>query len=363
MAHATHIVQRGYTEMKISWIAVFVLLASGCSVNDKLEKPQTADGSVPIKNAGFEDDRLGPDNAPDSWHFNLKDWSGYRGGVVNPHEKMYAGGKAPEGTNMAFVSFDNSNVTQTLSEKLAPNRDYELKVLVGKRADADFQHYRVELFAGGTLLAADDNSLSIAKGEVKESVVRYTSRADDPAIGQALRINLVVVKGQQVNFDHVRLTSWPEGAGNSARSHANSVSDRQARPSGSTVSAVAISPDITHLGNISESGKNISDSYWHVRLVPVDPNMQIDPGVKALWSKGAYLHLRNDGQMGFNWNTPDSYGYESKNRWVATGNRLTIDFGDASYTFDLGPGGRTFSTLDNANGILKMTMQRNTQQK
>lgn len=101
----------------------------------------------------------------------------------------------------------------------------------------------------------------------------------------------------------------------------------------------------------------LNGSYWHIRIDPVDPNMVIDPGIKEFWARGAYLYLRKGGKMGFNWNAPSGYSYESKNRWLTADNRLTVDFGDASYTFDLSVSDGPLTTVDNANGVLRMTMQ------
>ena len=102
----------------------------------------------------------------------------------------------------------------------------------------------------------------------------------------------------------------------------------------------------------------IKGSYWKVRIVPVDPNMVIDPNIKALWGKGAYLYLRGDGAMGFNWNTPGFYGYDKNNSWVKKVNKLTIVMGDISYSFDLGHSGKPYTTVDNNTGVFKMMMQK-----
>jgi hypothetical protein len=68
---------------------------------------------------------------------------------------------------------------------------------------------------GGTLLAEDNNTLSIPQGTFKTSVVTY---AYDPAqsslLGQHLQIRLLalpgVVGGEETEFDNVRLDAVPE---------------------------------------------------------------------------------------------------------------------------------------------------------
>lgn len=124
---------------------------------------------------------------------------------------------------------------QTLvGTSLLANTRYELQVLIGNIASgwsvsngfftlSGFPGYRVDLLAGNTLLASDDNSLAgtIPDGQWGESTVIFTTTDFHDALGQDLRIRLVnlnLVDGdfenadREVDFDNVRLsaTAVPE---------------------------------------------------------------------------------------------------------------------------------------------------------
>jgi hypothetical protein len=118
---------------------------------------------------------------------------------------------------------------QTLGATLEAETTYELLVDIGNIATGTalsgetfpldgLPGYRVELLAGDTVIASDDNSLagSIAEGEFGESVVTFNPGSADPQIGQPLGIRLVnlnqtadVPAGNdlEVDFDNVRLTA------------------------------------------------------------------------------------------------------------------------------------------------------------
>lgn len=81
-----------------------------------------------------------------------------------------------------------------------------------------FPGYRVELRAGGAVLAQDDNSLAdaIAEGQFTTSTVEMTTGSDHPQLGQPLSIRLVNLNeidsefpdaDLEVDFDNVRLTA------------------------------------------------------------------------------------------------------------------------------------------------------------
>ncbi len=109
---------------------------------------------------------------------------------------------------------------------------YTLRVQVGNIAsgfgappfdqfyDLDgFPGYRVQLLAGGVLLAEDDNTLFglIPEGEFRLSTVTAEVGPDHPALGQAIEIRLLSRNeaqsaedpGIEVDFDDVRLDAAP----------------------------------------------------------------------------------------------------------------------------------------------------------
>lgn len=192
--------------------------------------------NIPIANAGFEDpvqeDFTFTVEPPPGWdvydpndiipEVTTDDSSAT--GVFNPSLDNYPGG-VPEGDNVGYSFLVNppgsgeAGLSQTLDTLLAPNTRYTLSVAVGNPTGDDpvpgisfpgFSGYRVELLAGGQVLAMDDNSLHIPEGKFKTSKITYTSSATDTLIGQPLEIrliNLLQGPGIEVDFDDVQLTA------------------------------------------------------------------------------------------------------------------------------------------------------------
>jgi hapalindole H/12-epi-hapalindole U/12-epi-fischerindole U synthase len=163
-------------------------------------------------------------------------------GVLNPTSSTFYPGGAPEGTiiSIVYLSQDRGTnrpvgLSQTLGATLQANTRYSLRVQVGNIAsgiaappfdvffDLDgFPGYRIELLAGGQVVAQDDNTMfaTIPEGEFRESVVVVEIAEDDPRLGLALGIRLVnlnmpgtaAAPGIEVNFDDVRLDAEPIGS-------------------------------------------------------------------------------------------------------------------------------------------------------
>ena len=120
----------------------------------------------------------------------------------------------PDGVNVAYSN--GGTISQVLSATLTPGT-YTLLVDIGSRLDeplvANGGVYIVELLAGGTILAEDNNTLKPAPGTFLTSTVTYTASANDPLLGQSLEIRLVnPIGAAQNNYDDVRLSlsSVPE---------------------------------------------------------------------------------------------------------------------------------------------------------
>jgi len=118
---------------------------------------------------------------------------------------------------------------QTLAASLAANTRYELSVGIGNIASGNslgfgffnldgFPGYRVDLLAGGEVIASDNNTLagSIPEGEFRLSTVTFTTGASDPRLGEALGIRLVNLNvldpafptaDLEVDFDDVQLSA------------------------------------------------------------------------------------------------------------------------------------------------------------
>ncbi len=125
-------------------------------------------------------------------------------------------------------------LSQTLGATLLANTQYTLQIDIGNIASgtsmdgsdfnlAGFPGYRVDLLAGATVLASDNNTLagSIAEGTFALSTVIFTTGAAHTNLGQNLGIRLVNLNvtdpsapgaDLEVDFDNVRLdaTAVPE---------------------------------------------------------------------------------------------------------------------------------------------------------
>lgn len=145
---------------------------------------------------------------------------------------------APEGqrVGIAFNFFGSGNfgeygMQQTLADTLQANTTYTLEVEIGNIASGvdvatndynlnGFPGYRVDLMAGGVVLASDNNSLAglIAEGTFATSTVQFSTGASHDQLGQALGIRLVNLNVSdldfpdadlEVDFDNVRLSAVP----------------------------------------------------------------------------------------------------------------------------------------------------------
>ena len=183
---------------------------------------------VQIDNAGFEN----PAHGVDDWNYSLDNqgW-GYidndgSQGSWNPGTGDYPNG-APEGNNVGWTEPGSGipgGLAQVLTDTLEAGTTYTLSVEVGDPLSYLVDGYKVQLLAGGiphtpgtgaetgvvvggTLLAEDDSTLTIADGTFETSTVTYTY---NPALhsnllGEPLQIRLLAVNGEEVDFDDVYL--------------------------------------------------------------------------------------------------------------------------------------------------------------
>lgn len=143
---------------------------------------------------------------------------------------------APDGqrVGLAFNFFPSGGqgeygMQQTLAATLQPNTQYSLDVEIGN-IDSDgsfdlrgFSGYRVDLLAGGVVVAQDNNSLGgmIPDGIFATTNVAFSTTDSHAQLGQALQIRLVNLNqidaafpasDLEVDFDHIRFnaTAVPE---------------------------------------------------------------------------------------------------------------------------------------------------------
>ena len=95
--------------------------------------------------------------------------------------------------------------------QLQADTTYSLTVEVGDSLTfPGFPGYKVQLLAGGTVLAEDDDSLTITEGTFATATVPYTYTVADVAlVGEPLEIRLLskgLLSDTEVEFDDVNLT-------------------------------------------------------------------------------------------------------------------------------------------------------------
>lgn len=154
-------------------------------------------------------------------------------GVWNPTGTPSYIPARPAGENIGVIFLDDvlgleARLQQVLADTLQLSTEYTLTVEVGNFRPspggdpwnfAGFPGYRVDLLAGATVLASDNNTLAPGEGIFLTSTVSFTTGASHPAAGQPLSIRLVNLNGPgagvEVNFDNVSLNAEavPEPSG------------------------------------------------------------------------------------------------------------------------------------------------------
>jgi hapalindole biogenesis HpiC1 cyclase-like protein len=187
---------------------------------------------VTVANPSFESPPLMPGQFvggnPPGWTATGPPGSDLGNGVFNPGAAGYYTVPIPEGSNVGFVydsapgdGFGAYGLAQVLSDTLQPLTEYTLRVAIGDPLPAagfnlaGFPGYRVQLLAGGVVLAQDDNSLAgtFPQGQFADSVVTFTTGLAHANLGQALEIRLINLNPStftaesEVDFDNVRLTA------------------------------------------------------------------------------------------------------------------------------------------------------------
>ncbi len=157
-------------------------------------------------------------------------------GTLAPTAPVFFNNGAPDGNRVAIAfnyagsgNLGQYGLVQTLTSTLQANTRYTLQVLVGNIASGSsvsndffnlngFPGYRIELLAGGEVIAQDANSLGglIPEGAFAESVIDFTTTGSHPRLGQSLGIRLINMNlvdpsfpaaDLEVDFDHVRLSA------------------------------------------------------------------------------------------------------------------------------------------------------------
>jgi hypothetical protein len=193
-----------------------------------ITKPALTLTALTIVNPGFEDPVL----ANGSWTITPSAWTnGYYdvtaptvwvvgnsdAGAYNPATGADYGGVAPEGNNLMFANSGtgyDKGMRQVLSATLRANTQYDLSASVGNpflfNESTTAGDYRIELLAGGVVLASDTGPSPADDTTWTTASLTYNSGASPAQLGEALEIRLVAVNftdGKGVDFDDVKLTA------------------------------------------------------------------------------------------------------------------------------------------------------------
>jgi autotransporter-associated beta strand protein len=168
---------------------------------------------VVIENAGFELPVL----ADGAFVDDIPDWSDYNGGwpgVWNVEAAEYPL-EAPGGLNVGWIwdEGDGTGTNQVLSGvtglfELGAN--YSMDFYVGYANSFNNPGYQVQLLAGATVIAQDDNSMTLTQGEFSAGTIPYTYNATHSGlVGLPLEIR-VLSKGLgagngELEFDDISL--------------------------------------------------------------------------------------------------------------------------------------------------------------
>lgn len=224
--------------LAIIGLSAFLLFIFNCNTSqqgDVPASPITTTESITIQNPSFElpatpNDSFITSGPPTSWSaYGTIDNNNRAVGVLNPVTTTLYLDAVPHGSNVgvAFLmdnpgnqlQFNNSpaGMQQTLTATLQLNSTYTLTTYVGNLgtgsppapfAFTGFPNYRIELLAGGTVIAQDSNTLLPGEGRFLVSTVTATIGSTHAQANQNLGIRLINLNsavGIEVNFDRLTL--------------------------------------------------------------------------------------------------------------------------------------------------------------
>lgn len=219
----------------LSWLRRAFRLVSVLVVG-VLSSGTLAGQSLTIVNPGFEAPAIPTGTfettfAPPGWtEFGNINFGQRTIGVLDPLTTPYYP-SAPEGENVGvifllddfavqtFFANQEAGMFQVLGDVLETSTVYTLSLEIGNIGVepppqtflfTGFPGYRVELRAGGQVLASDENGLLPAEGAFETLTLQVAVGDSHPQAGQPLEIRLVNLNaavGIEVNFDDIRLTA------------------------------------------------------------------------------------------------------------------------------------------------------------
>jgi hypothetical protein len=193
------------------FVTVRLLIAIALAI--ALNHSSLSGATIPVTNSSFEDYVLPPGFTTGGTGLTGYGWtvsSGLSVGVFHPVSQFPSG--VPDGVNVAYSH--GATISQGLAAVLSANVSYTLEVDIGDANNFVFGGYRVQLLAGSSVKAEDNNTLVPPNGGFVTSTVAFTALPSDPNLGQQLLIKLVALDAE-TSFDQVRVdaTAVPEPAG------------------------------------------------------------------------------------------------------------------------------------------------------
>lgn len=219
----------------LSFLLLFIFNCSKSAQTDTPASPILTTEPITILNPSFEfpatpNDSFITTAPPTDWVAYGAINNGNRSvGVLNPNTTTLYLEAVPHGSNVGVtflmdnagnhLQFNNSpaGMEQTLTAQLQVNSRYVLTTYVGNLgpgtppapfAFTGFPNYRIELLAGGVVIAQDSNTLLPGEGRFLVSTVSVTIGANHAQSNQNLGIRLINLNsavGIEVNFDRLTL--------------------------------------------------------------------------------------------------------------------------------------------------------------
>ena len=237
---------------KIKQVSFFVAASISILIGISTNNNSAQAFNISLENPSFEFPEQTTAPVPDAGFFDFETPPGWElydpNGLIPPDnaslETSFTGGwqpsaaffaDIPDGEQIGTIFLVPSGAgevgfAQSSIATIQPNTTYTLSAAVlntpglpGVQIFEGFPGYRLELLAGNTVIAADDNTVAVNEGEFETATVSYSSSNNNTFVGEALGIRLINSNldngsnpnggnGVEVNFDNVIVsaTSVPE---------------------------------------------------------------------------------------------------------------------------------------------------------
>jgi hypothetical protein len=164
--------------------------------------PASAQTSLPVNNAGFEEPQT------NTFTTSIPGWSGVAEEGVHSFAfvaSQYLDVAPPEGAQFGYLN--SGAVFQDIPEVITAGQRYTLTGWVGRRNDSSTPIGTASLFTMSGAVLASTGALSTPAGRFTEFSLSFTAEEGGTYLGQGLRVQLAnLTDNQQINFDKIALT-------------------------------------------------------------------------------------------------------------------------------------------------------------